>query len=53
MTKEEKQMLAHLLNKAIDFECFLIDEGNYYIFPDNHVVTIDADGDVVMKEVEE
>lgn len=53
MTKEEKEMLAHLLNKAIDFDCFLIDEGDYYTFPSNHIVFIDADGDVVMKEVEE
>lgn len=50
MTKEEKEMLAHLLNKAIEFDCFLIDEDLYYIYPDNHIVIIDEDGDVVMKE---
>lgn len=26
MTKEEKEMLVELLNKAIDFDCFMIDE---------------------------
>ena len=50
MTKEEKEMLAHLLNKAIEFDCFLIDEGDYYTLPNNHIVSISADGDIVMKE---
>lgn len=45
-------MLAHLLNKAIDFECFLIDKGGYYVYPYDSVIVIDADGDVIVKEVE-
>lgn len=53
MTKEEKEMLAYLLNKAIDFDCFLIDEDLYYTSLEGRVAVIDADGDVIVKEVEE
>ena len=52
MNKEEKEMLAHLLNKAIEFDCFLIDEGEYYTDYSNYIAVIDSDEDVVMKEVE-
>lgn len=51
MTKEEKEMLTRLLNKAIEFDCFLINNGSYYVFPDNHIAIIDEDEDVVIKEV--
>lgn len=51
MTKEEKEMLVELLNKAIDFDCFMIDEGEYYLDYSNYIVVIDKDEDVIMKEV--
>ena len=51
MNKEEKETLAHLLNKAIELDCFLVDEGLHYLYYSNYIAVIDADGDVVMKEV--
>ena len=48
MTKKEKEMLAHLLNKAIDFECFLIENEDCYEIYSDYYATIDADGDVII-----
>lgn len=51
MTKEEKEKLIELLNKAIKSDCFLIDGGLCYISIDNYVAIIDEDEDVIMKEL--